>query len=221
MSISFTQFNVADRVELIQAARELSKSLFELGFYTRGSLVSVYYDEKLNAFVDEQDLGLAPNQLMFASQTLPVLEQKTGFSIGYINPTIDLSLTARLINHDELSICILEIGDRHFYSLFKPENINIFSGLVLASCKCIDGLAGFGAMEVEWEPYNKNEVMRFLSEGPPEYEGKRPPVGIIQSDYLNSNPLLTRDLQLHFDVVPAEEYAILLRKGASELFSSI
>lgn len=221
MSISFTQFNIADRVELIQAARDLSKRLFEFGFYTRDSLVSVCYDDKVNAFVDVQDLGLAPNHLMFSSQTLAVLEQQTGFSIGYVNPALELSLTARLINHDELSICILEINDRHFYRFFKPENINIFSGLLFASCKCIGGLAGFGAMEVEWEPYNKNEVVQFLSDGPPGYEGKQPPVGIIKTDYLNSNPLLAEDFQLHFDFLLAEEYTILLRKGASELFSSL
>jgi len=221
MSISFTQFNVADGVDLIQAARTLSKSLFEFGFYSRDSLVSVSYDDEMNAFVDAQDLGVAPNQLMFASKPVDIIELQTGFAISYVNPTLEVSLTARLINYNESSICIVEINDRHFYTLFNPENLKIFTGLLLASCKCIGGLAGFGAMEVEWEPYNKNEVVRFLSDGPPEYEGKQPPVGIIKTDYLNSNRLLVGDLQLHFDFVVAEEYTILLRKGAAELFSSL
>ena len=58
---------------------------------------------------------------------------------------------------------------------FRLENIKTFIRFLLASCECIGGLAGFEAMEVEWELY-KNDVVRFLSDGPPECEGKQPPV---------------------------------------------
>lgn len=221
MSISFSQFNIGNQLELTHAGMNLSSDLFDIGFCTRNTIVSVCYDEIMNAFTDQEDLGLPPNQVITGTNEWDILKQKTGFSISYINPKLELTLTVRLINHNDSSICILEISDRHFYTLFKPENKSLLVSILLASAKSINATAGFGAMEIEWEAYQQNDVIEFLKDGPPEYEGKQPPTGIINTRYLNSNPSLMKDLSIHFDFFIEEEYTILLRKGASELFSSI
>lgn len=218
MSVSFTQFNIGEKANLLHALIELSKCLFKLGFYARNHIISVGYDETTYSFVDLQDLGLSPNQLI--SENVEILEQ-TGICISYVNPTLELTITARLINHKASSICMLEISDRHFYTFFEPENKNILVGILLASAKSISAAAGFGAMELEWEAYEQNNVIKFLKDGPPAYEGKQPPIGIINTHYLNSNPSLLKDLEMYFDFLIEEEYTILLRKGVSELFSSL
>jgi hypothetical protein len=219
MSLSFTQFTIADKTDLTQAGIVLSGHLFDLGFYTRNTIVAVDYDETINAFADSEDLGLPPNLLIAKEQD--VFKQQNGFALNFINPELELTLTARLINHHESSICILEMSDKNFYTLFQSQNIHILIGILLTSAKSIQAIAGFGAMEVEWEPYTKNEATQFLIDGPPEYEGKQPPVGIIKTTHLKSDPALLKGLSTYFNCRVEEEYTILLRKGASELFSSL
>ena len=221
MSISFTQYNVGHQMNLVHAGRTLTNSLFELGFTAMNSIVSVCYDPSDNSFVDEENLGIAPIELMSTSGSLELLKRQTGFVVTYSNSKVKISLSVRFINHDTTSICMLEISDRDFFRFFKTNNIQLLVNVLLVSGKCIDATAGFGAMETEWEPYGEDNVIQFIIDGPPGYEGKRPPTGLIRTSYLESNKQLSREIQRYFDLFEKDGYTILIRKGAAQLFSSL
>ena len=221
MSISFTQYNVANLTDIIIAGRNLTSDLFDLGFNATNSIVSVSYDPGDNSFVDQADLHIAPIELMNASPSLELLKRQAGFGVNYFNSQLETSLSVRFVNHNATSICMLEIGDRDFYRFFKTDNIQFFVNILCVSGKCINAIAGFGAMETEWEPHSENAVVRFIIDGPPEYEGKQPPAGLIKNAYLTSNRSLAEEIRKYFDLFEKNGYSVLIRKGATQLFSSI
>ncbi len=221
MSVSFTQYNIAHKVDLIRAGRTLTNDLFELGFNSINSIVSVCYDNDDDSFMDKEDLGISPIELMSASESSETLRQQQGFAVNYVNSEAEISLCARFINHNKSSICMLELSDRNFYRFFKTENIQLLINVLFVSSNCISATAGFGAMETEWEPYSESNVIQFIIDGPPEYEGKPPPVGIIQIEYLKSNKKISEEIERYFDLYEKSDYMILIRKNAAQLFASL
>ena len=111
--------------------------------------------------------------------------------------------------------------DRCFYRFFKNGEIDKLIDLLFVSGRSIEALAGFGAMETEWEPYSIQQVTRFVVTGPPEYEGKPPPTGLFSSQYLRSDTGLAAKTSDLFDTHQRNGYFILLRKGAEKLFASV
>jgi hypothetical protein len=221
MTIAFTQYSAGPWVDLVDAGQAVSVALANLGFQAREGIIAVRHDPEDDSFEDGRGLLVAPMELLLASPAAGVLGSETGFRVEFINASVDLTVTVRIVNHGKGAVSLFEIQDRAFYRFVKQAPARSVVRLLAAGAICIQAGMGFGAFETEWESYSEDQILGFIVEGPPGYQGRPPPFGVIETERFLSNEPLASRIGALFDVYREQAYTVLVRKGALALFASL
>ena len=219
MSVSFTHYNVANKTSLFDAGIHLSEGLLALGFSPVSTVHAVVYDADDREFLDQEDLGVTFIKFIGDSALYSDI-YKSGYMVSFMND-VGVTLQFRLANNNSSTVCILDMSDKEFYGFFKSPYFDKFVEIISLSGESISAMAGFGAMECEWNYYSLDEVVDFISSGPPDYEGMPPPTALIRREYVKNYSGLEVQMLENFNFFDRRSNTVLLRKGAEELYSSL
>lgn len=216
MSVTFSQVYVAPMPSLGQALERMGNELFPLRFSPRGRAWSFQYNIDDNDFEDTGDAGFEALALW---RIPPLVDKQGGLGLSFQDAQTTLSVRVAR-QPDGTGICFVDMSDRDLYRFFQT-GLGARLRTILAACG--QGCAApvsFGGFELEWCRHTTDTVLRAIEHGPPEYEGRPPPFGLLRKTlYQESRARMMAGQS--FDVHAVGSYWCLQRKDVADTYASI